>query len=131
MSKDSDRATDTLAVLFSSRVRLKVLQRLVSAPGARYHARELAKVADEHFNAVWQELKHLEALGVLRSQKVGNQVQYEADPDLPILAELRLLLGKTEDRTAAPAPPSQPITTAQRPAAAAPVVPDLVMGETD
>src|SRR5512136_2726196 len=95
MSDASDRSQAVLEGLFSSRVRLKVLQRLVSPAGARYHARELAKQTEEHFNAVWQELKHLQTLGVLRSQKVGNQIQYEADPAMPLLSELRSLLARS------------------------------------
>ena len=135
MSDASGQSEAVLEGLFSSRVRLKVLLRLVAPPFARYHSRELAKQTGEHFNAVWQELKHLQALGVLRSQKVGNQVQYEADPAMPLLPELRDLLARSVGaRDAAPqASPSVPATTP-----AAPMAPTseaasagLVMGETD
>ena len=134
MSEGATRSGAVLAGLFSSRVRLIVLHRLVATPGARSHARELAKLSGEHFNAVWQELKHLESLGVLRSQKVGNQVQYEPDPAMPLLSELRSLLATSvENPVLVPTlPPAEP---SKRPAAALTNRPPqnlgLVMGETD
>lgn len=119
MTNDSGQAQSLLEGLFSSRVRVKLLALFMGQPGTHYHGRELAKQTGEHFNAVWQELKHLEALGLLKAEKVGNQVHYAPDPTFPFLAELRVLMLKAEGRgvpaqaakktadTARPQPPSR------------------------
>lgn len=130
MPTDNAELEAALEGLFSSRVRVKVLIKLVAPAGARYHARELAKQTGEHFNSVWQELKHLESLGLLASEKVGNQLQYWANPAFPLLPELRRLLQRVLTQ-----PSSWPTATTARlkaPAVrAAPATAPFVVGETD
>ncbi len=92
--------------LFSSHVRVKLLTIFMGQQEARYHGRELAKQTGEHFNAVWQELKHLEGLGLLQAEKAGNQVQYTPNPAFPLFAELRALILKATGTL----PPSAPAT---------------------
>jgi hypothetical protein len=131
--------------IFSSRVRVKVLTLLITGEAGRVHARELAKITGEHFNAVWQELKHLESLGILRSERVGNHVDYLPNRDLPLLPELRQLLNRAAGREPAaappeptlPVPPEPPATVVEPAVIAVPARryprgdPALVFGETD
>jgi len=117
--------------LFSSRVRVKILTIMLGQPLARYHGRELAKLTGEHFNAVWQELKHLEALGVLKAEKVGNQVQYAPDPAFPLLDELRNLFWKAQGRgVPATLPPTYPAREGFK-LSARPRPQPFIIGETD
>ncbi len=120
--------------LFTSRVRVKILTLLLTGDPSHIHARELAKITGEHFNAVWQELKHLESLGVLRTERVGNRMDYLPNPELPLLPELRQLLTRSTGRL-----PAAPTTV---PTARVPGVPSaprqyprhdaaVVFGETD
>jgi hypothetical protein len=110
---------EVLTALLSSRVRYKLLALFLAGAGqdTPMHARQLAKDTGEHFNSIWQELKHLQSLGILASEKAGNQVRYRADPAFPLLPELRQLMRKAEHQAAAEQ------TTADRPAAGQPPTP--------
>lgn len=122
--------------LLSSRVRVRVLAALLGTDGAQTHARELSRQTGEHFNAVWQELKHLEALGLLVTEKAGNAVRYSMNPACPLLPELRALIRKgTAAGTEAPPPSRQVAAEARTPLAAKrprPAAPrSFVIGEVD
>ena len=134
---------DVLTALLSSRVRYKLLALFVAGQDIPRHARQLAKDTGEHFNAVWQELKHLESLGLLTSEKVGSQVRYRADPAFPLLPELRQLMRKAEGQVTADQPVGEPLAeppttkTPSRPAApksprpAARAAASFIIGEVD
>jgi predicted transcriptional regulator len=132
---------EVLANLLSSRVRYKLLALFVAGEDTPGHARQLAKDTGEHFNSIWQELKHLESLGLLASEKVGSQVRYRADPAFPLLLELRQLIRKAEGRVceAKPPPPEAdrvtsrpgPPTSRTVPRPAAWAVDSFVIGEVD
>jgi hypothetical protein len=139
---------EVLTALLSSRVRYKLLALFVAGQDTPRHARQIAKDAGEHFNSVWQELKHLESLGLLASEKVGSQVRYRTNPSFPLLKELRQLLRKAEGLaaeetvaaeapsvapSAEPRPPSSPHRRAApvRSARASRTVAPFIIGETD
>ena len=65
-----------LEKLFSSRVRVKLLEIFLTSPTQGYHSRELARITGERQNAIWRELKKLEDLGLLRSKARGNRKDY-------------------------------------------------------
>ncbi len=144
-SGQRDDMTEVLTALLSSRVRYKLLALFVAGEETPRHARQLAKDTGEHFNSIWQELKHLESLGLLESEKVGSQVRYRADPAFPLLPELRQLLRKAqgqasgepaagEDTASEPlavATPTQPQIRPTRPKPAARFVQAFVIGEVD
>jgi hypothetical protein len=148
MVSDSDsvqgQSNDMAAVLtslLSSRVRYKLLALFVAGHDTPRHARQIAKDTGEHFNSIWQELKHLESLGLLASEKVGSQVRYRADPAFPLLPELRQLMRKAEGQTGEERPvppdavraigrPKQPtLRPGPRPAVGAVV--SFIIGEVD
>jgi hypothetical protein len=134
---------DVVTALLSSRVRYKLLALFLAGQDTPRHARQLAKDTGEHFNAVWQELKHLQSLGILASEKAGNQVHYRTDPASPLLPELRQLIRKAEGQAAeeqmATAPPAEPrwreVAPRQavrtRPPQSAGTAPSFVIGEVD
>lgn len=118
----ADRRGDLPAVLtalLSSRVRYKMLDMFIAGEDTPRHARQIAKDTGEHFNSIWQELKHLETLGLLASEKVGSQVRYRTDPTFPLLPELRQLLLKAHGQPVMEFPAVAP--TARKEPAAAPL----------
>jgi len=139
MTDHAEPREPLLESLFSSRVRVRLLAAFLGPEGAQYHARELSKQTGEHFNAVWQELKHLEAIGLLRTEKAGNQVRYTPDPAFPLLPELRSLIRRATSATPEVAQASGPdlghAGQVRPPAAAERSKPapqrSFVIGETD
>ncbi len=91
-----------LEALFSSRVRIKLLQLFLLSPGKRYHSRELARMTNERQNAIWRELRNLEQIGLLRSETHGNRKEYWVVSRFVLYPELRHLMLK-----ASGAPPQQ------------------------
>ena len=85
-----------LEVLFSSRVRSKIIATLFMSPGISYNAFELAQRLGESYSAVWKELVHLEKNGFLSCEHKGNSKVYQVNPDCPIAPELRQIVLKTE-----------------------------------
>lgn len=85
-----------LEILFSSRVRAKVLTTIVLSPGERRNAYEIANSIGEHYSAVWRELAKLEKMGILSSQAFENSKEYQLNHNCPIVNELRLIVLKTE-----------------------------------
>jgi predicted nucleotidyltransferase len=85
-----------LEILFSSRVRAKLLVKFFMSPGFGYNTRELAKGLGENYSAVWKELVRLENVGILKSEPRGNSKAYIINPNCPIVPELRVMVLKTE-----------------------------------
>jgi len=81
-----------LEALFSSRVRVKLLELLLSTPDTKHHSRELARTLGERQNSVWRELQNLEEAGLLRSETHGNRKEYVIVKESPILPALRRLI---------------------------------------
>ena len=91
-----------LETLFSSRVRVRLLELFLANPTSRYHSRELARLTGEQHNAVWRELQKLEEAGLLSSEAHGNRKEYAVNRQSPLYPELRRLMMKatgTQPRT--------------------------------
>jgi predicted nucleotidyltransferase len=85
----------TLKTLFSSKLRVKVLEHFFFHPGEEFYVRRLASELDEPVGTVGRELAHLEKAGILASRRVGNQKHYRLGEDCPILDDLRNIFLKT------------------------------------
>jgi hypothetical protein len=120
-----------LQALFSSRVRLKLLELFASQPLEEFHSRQLARLTTEHHNAVWREVQHLEAAGWLVSRMQGNRKQYRPDPDNPLFPLLQSLILTAGGLGARVSPArAQPVTTCVE-RASVPARSELVVGEND
>jgi predicted nucleotidyltransferase len=84
-----------LEILFSSRVRARLLALFMLNPGARFYAQILARSIGAQYSAVWKELVRLERAGVLQSDTSSHIKYYSLNPRLPILNELRRIVLKT------------------------------------
>jgi len=82
--------------LFSSRVRVKLLEVFLTNPTGKYHSRELARLIGERQNAVWRELQKLEEAGLLHSETRGNRKEYVCARESPLYPELRRLILKAK-----------------------------------
>ncbi len=81
--------------LFTSKVRTKLLDIFLSSPEARYYIRELERKIKEEAKNISRELQNLEAIGLLSSEKQGNQKIYTVNKDFFLYSELKGLIYKT------------------------------------
>ncbi len=84
-----------LGTLFFGAYRRQVLGLLLLHPEESFHLREIARATNTQPGTLRRELALLTEAGVLRRERVGNQVRYQADPACPIYEELRGILKKT------------------------------------
>ena len=86
----------TLAeLLFPNQYRRKVLALLLMQPDQKMHLRELARQTQAAPGTLKKELDALCHVGLLTSERVGNQVQFQANQSHPVFAELQALIRKT------------------------------------
>ena len=85
-----------LEKLFTSRTRVKILTLFMMNPGQEFFLREISRLTNENLNSVGRELKNLEELGLLESEKKGNSKYFSIETDYPIYPELRSIIMKTE-----------------------------------
>lgn len=85
----------TLKALFSSRLRVRVLEHFFSHPGEEFYVRRLASTLEASVGSVARELAGLERAGLLVSRRVGNQRHYRLNRECPILDDLRNIFLKT------------------------------------
>ena len=81
--------------LFSSKLRTKLLDVFLSSPDARFYIRELERKIKEEAKNVSRELKNLEALGLLISEKQGNLKYYSVNENFFLYPELKAIIFKT------------------------------------
>jgi predicted nucleotidyltransferase len=82
-------------LLFPNQYRRKVLALLLMQPDQKLHLRELARQTQAAPGTLKKELDALCHVGLLHSERVGNQVHFQANQDHPVFAELQALVRKT------------------------------------
>jgi predicted nucleotidyltransferase len=92
--KGSHRADGFSSALFT-KVQQSVLSVLFGNPTRSFYANEIIGLAKSGTGAVQRELAALEAAGLVRMTRVGNQKHYQANASAPIFEELRSLVLKT------------------------------------
>jgi predicted nucleotidyltransferase/DNA-binding HxlR family transcriptional regulator len=75
--------------------RRTILAFLFSRPGEDFHVRELARELQIPVGSLQRELKALTSAGLLRRQRVGNQVRYRVDTTHPLYQDLASIFNKT------------------------------------
>ena len=120
-----------LETLFSSRVRVKLLEAFMTNPTAEFHSRELARLVKERQNAVWRELRRLEEAGLLRSTTHGNRKDYVVSVEHPLYPELRRLILKATGAQLQPAPRPEVHERYRMPDCNIACEPTYVIGEND
>ena len=82
-------------LLFPTQYRRKVLGLLLMRPEQQIHLRELARVIGAAPGTLKKELDALCEAGLLRAERVGNQVRFCANTAHPVFPELQALIRKT------------------------------------
>ena len=82
-------------LLFPNQYRRKVLALLLMQPDQKMHLREIARQTQAAPGTLKKELDALCRVGLLSSERVGNQVQFQANQGHPVFAELQALIRKT------------------------------------
>lgn len=80
--------------IITSRMRIQVLRRLFLNPANRAYLREMAKEFGASPGQLREELGQLSAAEIIKSEKVGRQVFYRANPAHALFPELRSMVRK-------------------------------------
>jgi len=89
-----------LDVIITSRVRRKIIVVYAKYPDFRTHVRGLAKLIKEDPGNIQRELKRLEKLGFLLSEKQGNTKIYSTNKNFAIFKELQSIVIKSQQAQA-------------------------------
>ncbi len=85
-----------LDVFITSRVRRKIIVVYAKYPDFRTHVRGLAKLIKEDPGNIQRELKRLEKVGFLLSEKQGNTKIYSTNKSFTIFKELQNIVIKSQ-----------------------------------
>lgn len=85
-----------LDVFITSRVRRKIIVVYAKYPDFRTHVRGLAKLIKEDPGNIQRELKRLEKVGFLTSEKQGNTKIYSTNKHFIIFKELQSIVIKSQ-----------------------------------
>lgn len=88
-----------LDVFITSRVRRKIVVVYAKYPDFRTHVRGLAKLIKEDPGNIQRELKRLEKVGFLLSEKQGNTKIYSTNKHFTIFKELQSIVIKSQQQT--------------------------------
>ncbi len=80
--------------LFSSKVRIELLNTFFLHPEKSFYLRELERITGEDYKNVSTELKNLESIGLLTSSKSGNLKYFHVNPGFLIYPELKSIFFK-------------------------------------
>lgn len=84
-----------LRKLFSSKVRIELLSEFFLNPERELYVREIARITGEDYKNVSIELRNLEEIGLLCSQKEGNLKYFGLNKEFLIYEELKSIFLKT------------------------------------
>jgi len=84
-----------LKYLIVSKVRVKILELLLTNPNEVFHVREITRRTNEEINAVRRELSHLEESGFLTSERRANRLVYFFRSDNILYQDLLSMVYKT------------------------------------
>lgn len=88
-----------LDVFITSRVRRKIIVVYAKYPDFKTHVRGLAKLIKEDAGNIQRELKRLEKIGFLQSEKQANTKIYSTNKNFPIFKELQSIVLKSQRST--------------------------------
>jgi len=84
-----------LEKLLTSGIRAACLSLLFNSPDEKFYVREIARLLRKNPSGVQRELKKLETMGLVRSEREGNLRYYKVYRDSPLFPELKGLIAKS------------------------------------
>lgn len=86
-----------LDILITSRVRRKILVVYAKYPDFKTHVRGLAKLIKEDPGNIQRELRKLERVGFLLSERQSNTKIYSTNKHFPLFKELQSIVLKSQN----------------------------------
>jgi len=83
-----------LQKLFSSKVRVSLLNTFFLHPEGSIYLRELERITGEDYKSISNELRNLEGIGLLHSNKSGNMKYFRLNPEFLFFNELKSIFFK-------------------------------------
>jgi len=80
--------------LITSKTRIRILMRLFLNPNQHAYLREMAGEFNLSPSQVREELQHLNEAGLLKREKCGRQINYQANEKHPLFPELHSMVQK-------------------------------------
>jgi DNA-binding transcriptional ArsR family regulator len=90
-----EAARGALANLLFGAYRHRVLSLLFLRPGGSFHVRMISRLTGVPAGSLHRELRQLADAGLLRAERIGNQIHYMANEASPVFRELAAMLDKT------------------------------------
>ncbi len=87
-----------LKALFTSQVRIKLLELYFCHPQSQYYVRELTRLLDEQINSVRRELENLTQIKLLSHKTHNRKKYYKLNHKCAYLKELRILILKNAEQ---------------------------------
>lgn len=84
-----------LGDIITSKVRIKILELMLSDVTEMYHVRGIVRKVGEEINAVRRELKRLDSAGLLTKEKRGNRIYYWTNSDYIFFEDLLSMVSKS------------------------------------
>lgn len=84
-----------LTQILSSQVRAEIFRLLFSGDKSSIHLRELQRKSGLSIGTIQKEIAHLKNLDLVTSERDGNRLYYQANPDHPLYKEICGLVEKT------------------------------------
>jgi len=84
-----------LQKLFSSKVRVRLLNTFFLHSEGSFYLRELERMTGEDYKSISNELRNLETIGLLHSNKSGNMKYFRLNQDFLFFNELKSIFFKT------------------------------------
>ncbi len=85
---------DLFSGLITSKTRIRILMRLFLNPNQHAYLREMAGEFNLSPSQVREELQHLNEAGLLKREKCGRQINYQANEKHPLFPELSSMVQK-------------------------------------
>jgi len=89
------RAVNSFKYLFTSGIRLSLIQEIFYFPGEMHYVRELTRLIKTEINAVRRELANLVKSGLVVSESRSNKIYYQANYSSPLFQDMVTLAHKT------------------------------------
>jgi len=99
--RNNNKGGAVLDTFITSRVRRKIIVVYAKYPDFKTHVRGLAKLIKEDAGNIQRELKRLEKIGFLISEKQSNTKIYYTNKNFPIFKELQSIVLKSQRAAAA------------------------------
>jgi predicted nucleotidyltransferase len=93
--RSSSPSPSPIADALFGKTRQRVLALLFGVPERRVFLRQIARLAGTGLGAVQREVARMTEAGLLIREREGQQMYYRANPDSPVINELRDLMRKT------------------------------------